>query len=177
MLLSGFFSSLRFDPRENSKIDAKSGKLDFQCGVISFYGLTDLLATYHYENFIFLLTSSRANCPGYSQKQRRFWTDGYLTGRSPPGCALHLSNGLTSHSRSFWQQAYDTHLRGVRLHGSCRCHTCAPHQTGSGWGVSYQHCLPVDRPRLWRAASQLSPPAESVLYDVDRFLALLLNKG
>ncbi len=167
--------------------DLKSVDLSV-CGIISYYGPTDLLAAYHYENqqaFVDMPTVPIGEKIEFSNRLR---LDPKFMNRYGVGRLDTLLGGHPQDVPDTYQLASPiTHVHPdcpptlliqgkqdfiVPVDATCALHTKLVETGVPAVNVVFpwtDHAFDLLLP-------QINPPAQSALYDVDRFLALLLNK-
>jgi len=148
------------------------------CGVISYYGPTDLLACYEYENQQNYadLPPVPIGDPDYTPKEDDIGRIDTLLGGHPQDAAhmyelaspvTHVNPGCPP---TLLIQGDQDFL--VPVDATCALYTKLLEASVPAINIVFpwsDHAFDLLFP-------QLSPPAQSALYDVDRFLALLLNK-
>jgi acetyl esterase/lipase len=158
--------------------DVKSADLSV-CGIISYYGNTDLVATYHYGN-----QQRWVDLPPVpTGKKLDFSEIRHIAGRMDIFMGGHLQDALDTYQLA----SPITHVHPgcpatlliqgnqdflVPVDATCALHTKLVESGVPAINVVFpwtDHAFDLILP-------QVNPAAQSALYDVDRFLALLLSK-
>jgi acetyl esterase/lipase len=156
--------------------DVKSADLSV-CGVISYYGPTDLLAAYQHENQqVFVDLPPVPIGPDSTKSRRDFGRMDILLGGHPQDAPYiyqlaspitHVHPGCPPTLLIQGKQDFITPVDA----------TCALYTKLVESGVpAINVVFPWTDHGFDMLFSYISPPVQSALYDVDRFLALLLNK-
>ena len=156
--------------------DLKSADLSV-CGVVSYYGPTDLLALYQHANQQRLVDLPTVLIDPDSAKSMgpADWRMDLLLGGWPQGAPdtwqlaspiTHVHPGCPPTLLIQGNQDLIT-----PVDATCKLHTKLVESSVSAINVVF----PMTDHAFDLLLPQISPPAQSALYDVDRFLALLLN--
>jgi acetyl esterase/lipase len=156
--------------------DLKSADLSV-CGIVSYYGPSDMMAMYQYTGQHRLVDLPSVSIGPDSTRRRRDFgrLDIYLGGHPQDAPDMYQLASPVTHVRSGCPPTllmHGNHDVLVPVEPTCALHAKLVEASVPAINVVFpwtDHGFDLLLP-------QISPPAQSALYDVDRFLALMLNK-